>query len=104
MIANPAAAREGLTLTQARTAIYLDRTFKLVDFLQSQDRIHRLSQDNACEIVILNAQGTIDEFIDFSLAQKHRLAKYTQRDTDTIVADDLALKKPDLLRALVGPD
>ena len=27
MIANPAAAREGLTLTQARTAIYVDRTF-----------------------------------------------------------------------------
>jgi SNF2 family DNA or RNA helicase len=104
MIANPAAAREGLTLTQARTAIYLDRTFNLVDFLQSQDRIHRLSQENACEIVILNAQGTIDEFIDFSLAQKHRLAKYTQRDTDSIVPEDLALKKPDLLRALIGPD
>jgi SWI/SNF-related matrix-associated actin-dependent regulator 1 of chromatin subfamily A len=103
MIANPAAAREGLTLTQARTAIYLDRTFNLVDFLQSQDRIHRLSQENACEIVILNAQGTIDEFIDFTLAQKHRLAKYTQSDTDTIAAEDLAMTKPDLLRALVGP-
>lgn len=103
MIANPAAAREGLTLTQARTAIYLDRTFNLVDFLQSQDRIHRLSQENACEIVILNAQGTIDEFIDFSLAQKHRLAKYAQNDTDLIAAEDLALKKPDLLRALLGP-
>src|SRR6185295_6365220 len=75
LIANPAAAREGLTLTRARTAIYLDRTFNLVDFLQSQDRIHRLSQTKPCEIVILNATGTIDEFIDFSLAQKHRLAR-----------------------------
>jgi SNF2 family DNA or RNA helicase len=102
LIANPAAAREGLTLTRARTAIYLDRTFNLVDFLQSQDRIHRLSQANPCEIVILNAAGTIDEFVDFSLAQKHRLAKYTQGDTDAIATEDLELRKPDLLRALIG--
>jgi SWI/SNF-related matrix-associated actin-dependent regulator of chromatin subfamily A-like protein 1 len=102
LIANPAAAREGLTLTRARTAIYLDRTFNLVDFLQSQDRIHRLSQANPCEIVILNAAGTIDEFVDFSLAQKHRLAKYTQGDTDEIATEDLELRKPDLLRALIG--
>ncbi len=37
MIANPAAAREGLTLTKANNAIYLDRNFNLVDYLQSQD-------------------------------------------------------------------
>ena len=99
MVANPAAAREGLTLTQARTAIYVDRTFNLVDFLQSQDRIHRLSQTRACEIVLLTAEGTIDEFIDFSISQKHRLARYTQRDTEEISYADLALQKPDLLRA-----
>jgi SWI/SNF-related matrix-associated actin-dependent regulator of chromatin subfamily A-like protein 1 len=103
MIANPAAAREGLTLTQARTAIYVDRTFNLVDFLQSQDRIHRLSQLKPCEIVLLVADRSIDEFIDFSLAQKHRLARYTQSDTDEIQAADLALSKPDLLRALIEP-
>jgi SNF2 family DNA or RNA helicase len=104
LIANPAAAREGLTLTQARTAIYLDRTFNLVDFLQSQDRIHRLSQTRPCEIILLVAQDSIDEFVDFSIAQKHRLARYTQSDTHEIRAADLALQKPDLLRALIGPD
>lgn len=104
LVANPAAAREGLTLTQARIAIYLDRTFNLVDFLQSQDRIHRLSQTRPCEIVLLTAEGTIDEFIDFSIGQKHRLARYTQRDTDDIGPADLALQKPDLLRALLEPD
>lgn len=103
LIANPAAAREGLTLTQARTAIYIDRTFNLVDFLQSQDRIHRLSQQKPCEIIVLSARGTIDEFIDFSLSQKHRLARYTQSDTDEISRADLALRKPDLLRALIEP-
>jgi SWI/SNF-related matrix-associated actin-dependent regulator 1 of chromatin subfamily A len=103
LIANPAAAREGLTLTQARTAIYVDRTFNLVDFLQSQDRIHRLSQTRSCEIILLTGEGTIDEFIDFSLSQKHRLARYTQRDSDEISQADLALHKPDLLRALIEP-
>lgn len=50
LIANPAAAREGLTLTSANNAIYLDRNFNLVDYLQSQDRIHRISQTKECRI------------------------------------------------------
>ena len=98
-----AAAREGLTLTEANVAIYLDRTFNLVDYLQSQDRIHRISQTRACEIVLLLAAGTIDEFIDFSLEQKTRLARYTQLDTDEISASDLSLEKPELLKALLVP-
>lgn len=99
LVANPAAAREGLTLTEART-VYLDRTFNLVDFLQSQDRIHRLSQVKPCEIVLLMAENSmmaensIDEFVDFSLSQ---------RDSDEIDSADLALQKPDLLRALLEP-
>jgi SWI/SNF-related matrix-associated actin-dependent regulator of chromatin subfamily A-like protein 1 len=103
LIANPAAAREGLTLTEANVAIYLDRTFNLVDYLQSQDRIHRISQTKPCEIVLLIARNSVDEFIDFSLEQKHRLARFAQKDTDQISAQDLALKKPDILRALLAP-
>ncbi len=101
LVANPAAAREGLTLTSAQTAIYLDRTFNLVDFLQSQDRIHRISQEKPCEIVVLVASNTIDEFVDYSLEQKHRLAAFTQGDSDSISPQDLALEKPALLRALL---
>ena len=103
MVANPAAAREGLTLTEARTAIYLDRTFNLVDFLQSQDRIHRLSQKYPCDIILLLAENTVDEFVDFSLAQKHRLARYAQGDISEIAPADLAMQKPDVLRALTAP-
>ncbi len=103
LIANPAAAREGLTLTEANVAIYLDRTFNLVDYLQSQDRIHRISQTMPCEIVLLIAKNTVDEFIDFSLEQKHRLARFAQSDTDRISSEDLALEKPDILRALLAP-
>ena len=102
LIANPAAAREGLTLTEANIAIYVDRTFNLVDYLQSQDRIHRISQQRACEIILLIGRTTIDEFIDFSLEQKHRLAQFSQQDSAKINAEDLALSKPDILRALIS--
>jgi SWI/SNF-related matrix-associated actin-dependent regulator of chromatin subfamily A-like protein 1 len=104
LVANPAAAREGLTLTEANVAIYVDRTFNLVDYLQSQDRIHRISQSRPCEIVLLLANATIDGFIDYSLEQKHRLAKFAQSDTDIIAPADLSLSKPDILRALLSPD
>lgn len=103
LIANPAAAREGLTLTEANIAIYLDRTFNLVDYLQSQDRIHRISQTRPCEIVLLLANATIDQFVDYSLEQKHRLARFVQKDTGEIVPADLALSKPEVLRALLWP-
>jgi SNF2 family DNA or RNA helicase len=104
LVANPAAAREGLTLTEANVAIYIDRTFNLVDYLQSQDRIHRISQTRACQILLLLANSTIDEFIDYSLEQKHRLAKFAQKDTGNVTPADLALRKPDILRALLCPD
>ena len=43
LVATPAAAKEGLTLTVANHVIYYDRGFSLDDYLQSQDRIHRIS-------------------------------------------------------------
>jgi SNF2 family DNA or RNA helicase len=104
LVANPAAAREGLTLTEANVAIYVDRTFNLVDYLQSQDRIHRISQSRPCEIVPLLANDTIDAFVDYSLEQKHRLAQFAQKDVDAVSSADLALSKPDVLRALLWPD
>lgn len=101
-IGNPAACREGLTLTVASTAVYLDRTFNLVDYLQSQDRIHRISQTQACMIYLLVAENTVDELIEFSLAQKLRLAQYVQLDSCALDPRDAALTKPDIVRALVA--
>lgn len=104
LVANPAAAREGLTLTEASVAVYLDRSFNLVDYLQSQDRIHRISQSKPCQIVLLIAQSTVDEFIDYTLEQKHRLARFAQNDAEAIAATDLRLEKPAVLQALLAPD
>lgn len=80
LIANPAAAKEGLTLTVANNAIYLDRNFNLVDYLQSQDRIHRISQTKPCTIYKLIATNTIDEYIDEILKWKNNLAAFVLGD------------------------
>lgn len=101
LIANPAAAREGLTLVQANTVIYLDRTFNLVDYLQSQDRIHRIGQTKACEVILMIAENSIDEYVDFAIEQKMRVARYVQGDQATLAASDAAFQKPAILAALL---
>ncbi len=99
LIANPSAAREGLTLTSANNAIYLDRNFNLVDYLQSQDRIHRISQTKECRIYKLIAKSTIDEYIDEIIYKKHKLAEYVQGDIDNI-ENQKYLTKEEILNIL----
>lgn len=104
LIANPAAAREGLTLTSANNAIYLDRNFNLVDYLQSQDRIHRISQGKKCTIYKLIAKNTIDEYIDGALDFKGSIASFVQGDIQSMgeSGEDFLLRKQDLLSFLGG--
>ncbi len=102
LIANPAAAKEGLTLTSANNAIYLDRNFKMDDYLQSQDRIHRIGQERRCKIVKLQAAGTVDEYTDEILEKKELIAKYTMGDTESIATSRVYLSKEDLLRIIGG--
>lgn len=101
LVANPAAAREGLTLTQATVAVYLDRSFNLVDYLQSQDRIHRIGQADPCEIILLVAPRTVDEYVDFVLEQKGRVARFIQGDTRALDLADSLFQKPAIIAALL---
>lgn len=80
LVATPGAAKEGLTLTVANHAIFYDRGFGLDDYLQAQDRIHRISQRKECFVHNLMAAGTIDEWVDELLNAKHRAAQLAQGD------------------------
>lgn len=104
LIANPSAAREGLTLTRANHAVYLDRSFNLVDYLQSQDRIHRISQTKKCVVSKVIAEDTIDLYVDKIIDVKADIARYVQSDTKQIQQDSLAvmMNKQGLLSALGG--
>ena len=80
LFATPQSAKEGLTLTVANNAIFYDRGFNLDDYLQAQDRIHRISQKKDCHIYNLIVENSIDEWIDVLLNAKQRAAFLAQGD------------------------
>ena len=95
LLATPGAAKEGLTLTVANHAVFYDRSFSLDDYLQAQDRIHRISQTQTCFIHNFIAENTIDEWVDMLLNAKYQAAQLTQGDIsreafDTAFRSDLS--------------
>ncbi len=80
LFATPASAKEGLTLTEANHVIFYDRGFSLDDYLQAQDRIHRISQTKTCYVHNIIARETIDEWIDVLLKAKQNAASLVQGD------------------------
>lgn len=82
LVATPGAAKEGLTLTVANLAVFFDRSFSLDDYLQAQDRIHRISQTRPCYVYNLIMRGTADEWVDELLSAKHLAARLGVGDID----------------------
>jgi len=80
LVATPADAKEGLTLTVANHAVFYDRSFSLDDYLQAQDRIHRISQTKTSYITNLIAKDTVDEWVDVLLSAKQLAAALGQGD------------------------
>lgn len=73
MVANPAAASEGVSLHRiCHHAIYLDRTFNAAHYLQSEDRIHRfgLARGQSTDIEIVECVGSVDETVRLRLGFK----------------------------------
>ncbi len=81
-IATPGSAKEGLTLTVANHVIFYDRLFSLDDYLQAQDRIHRISQDRVCHVHNLIMRDSIDEWVEALLHSKRVAAQLAQGDID----------------------
>lgn len=105
LIATPGAAKEGLTLTVANHAIFFDRSFSLDDYLQAQDRIHRISQTRGCFIHNLIAKDTIDEWVDVLLNAKYRAAQLSQGDIDvSAFQDSFRTDVSEMLQAVLHPD
>jgi SNF2 family DNA or RNA helicase len=82
LVATPGAAKEGLTLTVANHAIFYDRSFSLDDYLQAQDRIHRISQEATCYVYNLIMRDSVDEWVNELLSAKHIAAQLGQGDID----------------------
>jgi hypothetical protein len=90
MIANPAAAGEGISLhTVCHDAIYLDRSYVSTHYLQSIDRIHRLglAADVETHIHIYRTKapsglGSVDLSVSRRLAQKIHGLEHLLDDQD----------------------
>ncbi|KAF1728077.1 SNF2 family domain/helicase [Pseudoxanthomonas mexicana] len=90
MIANPAAAAEGISLhLQCHDAIYVDRSYNATHFLQSIDRIHRLGLPDEVDTTIYVMQnrlpsgiGSIDVSVSRRLGQKIRNMEKLLDDRD----------------------
>ena len=80
LFATPQAAKEGLTLTVANHVIFYDRGFNLDDYLQAQDRIHRISQQKKCHVYNLIIKNSVDEWVDRLLQAKQYAAFLAQGD------------------------
>jgi SNF2 family DNA or RNA helicase len=74
MLGNPAVAGFGLNMTTASTAVYYSHDFRLDTRLQSEDRIHRIGQDDPCLYVDLVTPDTIEEDVLNALREKKKLS------------------------------
>lgn len=75
LIANPAAAGTGFTLTAAGFTIYESMSWRYDHYAQSQDRNHRIGQDRAVSYLRLIASDTIDEAVAHALERKSGMAR-----------------------------
>ena len=73
-VANPAAGKFGITLTQADTCVYYSNSYNLEDRLQSEDRAHRIGQDVSVVYLDLRVRGTVDDKIISALRDKKMLS------------------------------
>ena len=98
MVANPAAASEGISLHRVcHHAIYLDRTFNAAHYLQSEDRIHRfgLAPDQETIIEIVECSETVDETVRERLGYKvNQMAEAL--DDSSLKVDPIAMDPNDI--------
>lgn len=80
-IANPLAGAEGLTLIEAKTAVYYSNNFRLIKRQQSEDRNHRIGQKNSVLYVDMIAEDSIDQKIVKALRDKFDIASQLTGDT-----------------------
>ena len=74
LVGHPKTGGFGLTLTAANTVIYYSNSYDLELRVQSEDRAHRIGQENKVTYVDLLAPDTIDEKIVGALRSKIRIA------------------------------
>ena len=74
LLCNISVGKYSLTLTSSSTILYYSMGFSTEEFIQSSDRIHRISQTKTCLYVPLLIKNGIDEYIYNSVIKKISIA------------------------------
>lgn len=83
MLVTLGAGGEGITLTAARIAVFLQRSWSLVKNKQAEDRIHRPGQTgDRVEIIDVISTGTMEEYRTLKLAEKEDRLQEVVRDDE----------------------
>lgn len=75
----------GITLTKASCVIYFSNTFNLYDRLQSEDRAHRIGQEEDVVYINIVARNTIDQAIVGALSDKKDIADLITGDIEKLL-------------------
>lgn len=81
------AGGEGITLTAADTAIFIDRDWSPSKNRQTEDRLHRIGQKNAVHIIDIVAKNTIDLGRHQQIKQKWTWIRQMLGDIDSVRAE-----------------
>ena len=76
-----AAGGVGITLTAASTIVFIDRSWSPAINLQAEDRLHRIGQKDAVEVIDLMARNTVDLGKAQQLAMKWKWIQVLLGDT-----------------------
>lgn len=87
ILATVAAGGVGVTLTRAKTAVFMQRSWSMVDNTQAEARVHRIGseQHDSVTIIDLVAPGTIEERMQAVLVAKKERLEEIVKDKDALM-------------------
>lgn len=76
----------GITLTRSRTAIFLQRSWSMIENKQAEDRVHRIGSEihDKIEIIDFVSTGTVEEAQQEALQGKLERLEEIMRDKETV--------------------
>lgn len=86
---------EGLTLTGASDVVFLDRWWTPTTNSQAEDRLHRITQKSAVQVILPIIEETIDESFDRILERKRGISEEFLGDQSAMeeIIDDLRSRR-----------
>ncbi len=86
MLCTIAAGGTGITLTKARVAVFLQRSWSMIDNIQAEARVHRIGSEQHESVAIIDyiTAGTVEETVIGAVEQKSERLEEILRDRELL--------------------